>query len=496
MMQKKVSILISNHSAERLEEILHHLFASPDSAELEIVYVDDVIDARTWQVACHYVERYPAQMTVSRNRVPLGSRRNRVNLLRMATYRVYALTSEESDVDIDVVLTETSEYLRLGYQKNFFALSVNTRLVRLRSGEVDGALFSGSKPGQELPMLSRNPLVSVSVHNFNYGRFLRQCLESLVNQTYPNIRVIFSDNASDDDSWKIANEFADRYPRKFTITRNRINMGSKVNVQNCEFHVEGDYYLQLCSDDYLATDCIEKCVAALKANPDAGMMIFHRAIVDAAGQIKEDLPFFNRPFRAPAGSIADIYLMSSITPSISQIIYNNKVAPPIIERTLIDRWFENRFRDFIISIEYPVLYSDEPLLFHRIHRLNDNIEAAKHLIEVIGPYVANLEFELIANERNKQLKNSGKWLEKVASLSLRYSYRALLSGESEQAKRYLHLSAAIAPSSSESEIYRQLSSALYGPSPEAAQALLALQKAPALQARTLSYDPPQDAQPL
>ena len=38
------------------------------------------------------------------------------------------------------------------------------------------------------------PLVSILIPNYNYERYLKGCLESVLNQTYPNYEVIFSDN--------------------------------------------------------------------------------------------------------------------------------------------------------------------------------------------------------------------------------------------------------------------------------------------------------------
>jgi glycosyltransferase involved in cell wall biosynthesis len=48
------------------------------------------------------------------------------------------------------------------------------------------------------------PLVSVCIPNYNYGQYLDHCLESVYNQTYPNIEVSFRDNNSNDDSYEIA----------------------------------------------------------------------------------------------------------------------------------------------------------------------------------------------------------------------------------------------------------------------------------------------------
>src|SRR3972149_254723 len=95
------------------------------------------------------------------------------------------------------------------------------------------------------------PLVSVCIHNYNYGRYLRQCFDSVFSQTYDNIEICFSDNASNDDSWDIALEYARRYPGTMTITCNRKNFGSDANFANCWLNVRGKYFIELCSDDVL-----------------------------------------------------------------------------------------------------------------------------------------------------------------------------------------------------------------------------------------------------
>jgi glycosyltransferase involved in cell wall biosynthesis len=70
------------------------------------------------------------------------------------------------------------------------------------------------KSNKEFGRFYNNSLVSITLHNYCYGRYLRKCLTSLVEQTYQDIEILFSDNASNDDSWAIACEFAEKYPKK------------------------------------------------------------------------------------------------------------------------------------------------------------------------------------------------------------------------------------------------------------------------------------------
>src|SRR5271167_4351000 len=56
------------------------------------------------------------------------------------------------------------------------------------------------------------PSVSVVVDNYNYGRFLKQCLESVLSQDYPQdkLEIILVDDGSTDDSMAVAQQFAKR----------------------------------------------------------------------------------------------------------------------------------------------------------------------------------------------------------------------------------------------------------------------------------------------
>jgi len=49
----------------------------------------------------------------------------------------------------------------------------------------------------------KNPLVSICIPTDNSARFLRESLDSIVNQTYPNKEIIISDNISTDETEKL-----------------------------------------------------------------------------------------------------------------------------------------------------------------------------------------------------------------------------------------------------------------------------------------------------
>lgn len=73
------------------------------------------------------------------------------------------------------------------------------------------------------------PLVSVIVVNYNYERFIEECLHSILNQTYPYIECIIIDNASTDFSVKKIDMIVDRKDferdgRSLSVIKSKINL--------------------------------------------------------------------------------------------------------------------------------------------------------------------------------------------------------------------------------------------------------------------------------
>jgi glycosyltransferase involved in cell wall biosynthesis len=58
--------------------------------------------------------------------------------------------------------------------------------------------------------MTANPLVSIAINNYNYGRFLKQAIDSALNQTYSHIEVVVVDDGSTDNSREIIASYGDK----------------------------------------------------------------------------------------------------------------------------------------------------------------------------------------------------------------------------------------------------------------------------------------------
>lgn len=342
----------------------------------------------------------------------------------------------------------------------------------------------------------KSPLVSIKIINYNYGRYLRECFESIFCQTYQNFEISFSDNDSSDNSWDIALEYQRKYPKRINLASNRQNFGPDANLGNCINPSIGKYSVVLCSDDALAPDFIEKCVDVLENNPDCAYVMVHRGIIDDNSNISEEPPFYNQSCIIKGADQAAVYMMAAINPSISQIMYvSNLEALHRVDfsKVLVGRWYGARLLDFILCCNYPVAYLKDPLLLHRIHGDNDSLQAAGNLIEIIGPYILHRQFIDIANSYNvKGIKEKlPAATEKLSQLCLRYCSRFLINGDQDIAEQYFHLAAALSIKIKNDKIFSKINSFFSSNKDRKKKIIAELKKESNLITRKISYDPPQ-----
>ncbi len=86
------------------------------------------------------------------------------------------------------------------------------------------------------------------VANYNNAEYLRQCIDSILAQTYPNIEIVVADDCSTDDSTDIIRDYSARHSNVTPIF-NEINLGVAANRHNAVTQASGEYITTLDSDD-------------------------------------------------------------------------------------------------------------------------------------------------------------------------------------------------------------------------------------------------------
>jgi glycosyltransferase involved in cell wall biosynthesis len=114
------------------------------------------------------------------------------------------------------------------------------------------------------------PLIDVVIPNYNYGRYLRQCVLSVVLQQVEDIRILIIDNASADNSVDVATELAKRDAR-ITILAREKNLGLHASYNAGADWAMSKYFMILCSDDLLVSGCFERSLSVLEREPDVSL---------------------------------------------------------------------------------------------------------------------------------------------------------------------------------------------------------------------------------
>src|SRR5688572_10559486 len=99
------------------------------------------------------------------------------------------------------------------------------------------------------------PSVDIAVPCFQHGRFLRDCVESALNQGVEQIRVVVIDNASTDDSVAIARQLG-REDSRVELIAHPKNLGPHASFNEGVDWATADYFMVLCADDLLTPGCL------------------------------------------------------------------------------------------------------------------------------------------------------------------------------------------------------------------------------------------------
>lgn len=110
------------------------------------------------------------------------------------------------------------------------------------------------------------PLLSVVIPTYNHGRFLRQCVQSVLDQGLDSVEILVLDNASTDDTPQVMAAFADE-PR-VRYLRNRYNYGPGYNWENGLWIAQGRYFSFLSADDYFNPGHLARLMPVLQAHPE------------------------------------------------------------------------------------------------------------------------------------------------------------------------------------------------------------------------------------
>lgn len=339
------------------------------------------------------------------------------------------------------------------------------------------------------------PLVSIKIPSYNYGRYLGNCLDSILNQTYPNIEVLFRDNDSNDDSYEIALSYRKKFAEKgyyYEVSKNKRNIGSDNNTGRLSIFADGKYQYVLGCDDAISPNFIETCINLFLKYPKLSTVITHREEIDENDNKRLTPPFYNKNCIIEGKKQAAVYMMAGIAVPVQRMFDVKKLT------SSVGSYYRNYFVagdwawNFLYSFVGDVAYIKKPLCQYRTHFGNETNESELNLLGIFEHFTLIHEFYNVGKAFNVQevIERKDIAVEKLGSMCMRYATKMFYNNLHDIANKYLLLAPIYKPDIVSEEIYRELNDCLILKNDKLIERLGMIEKTYTVN-RTASYDPPE-----
>jgi len=126
----------------------------------------------------------------------------------------------------------------------------------------------------------REGLITIYITNYNYGHFIKEAIDSALNQTYKNIEILIIDDGSTDDSKDIIEQYKSFTNLKIIYQQNKgLNITNNIALSLAN----GEFIMRLDADDYLMPNAVQAMVELFSKNPELGMVFPNYHLVDKSG---------------------------------------------------------------------------------------------------------------------------------------------------------------------------------------------------------------------
>lgn len=127
------------------------------------------------------------------------------------------------------------------------------------------------------------PKVSVIMGAYNCERYVRECIDSILAQTFTDWEFVICDDGSTDSTYKILCEYKEKYPDKFVILQNEVNSRLAYSLNRCIKAAHGEYMARMDGDDVCLPERFEKQVNFLDTHPEYAVVGTLTTLFDEKG---------------------------------------------------------------------------------------------------------------------------------------------------------------------------------------------------------------------
>ncbi|QLF94154.1 glycosyltransferase [Pseudomonas sp. ABC1] len=130
--------------------------------------------------------------------------------------------------------------------------------------------------------MSQQPLVSVIVASYNHGAYIEDCLNSVLDQTYPSVELLVIDDGSSDDSVERIERLCQARPFDFI---RQANQGLPRTLNAAIARSKGALIAPFGSDDIMLPERLAKQVAYMQGKPEVGICAGNVEVINSRGEL-------------------------------------------------------------------------------------------------------------------------------------------------------------------------------------------------------------------
>lgn len=209
--------------------------------------------------------------------------------------------------------------------------------------------------------VDEKPKVSILIPTYNRAELLKNSLDSLVAQNYPNLEVVIVDDCSKDNTAEVVKLYKDKLPQ-IIYKKNEYNIGAALGFNKAAELASGEYVINYSDDDLLAPNAIEKYIEpAIKKQAD--LVYSDLAVIDQNGAQTavwqyqawpDKYPLLKRLLEAGSNQIPETLLVKrELYPEIYGEYYSKRFITPFFIPKLSSLKME---------------YVPQPLYKYRVHQ--------------------------------------------------------------------------------------------------------------------------------
>ena len=240
-----------------------------------------------------------------------------------------------------------------------------------------------------------NPKVSICIPTYNGSQFIKDTLDAIKHQSYPNIEIIVTDDCSTDSTVNIIEE---NFP-DVVLLKNEKRLGLTGNWRHAVSFTTGKYIKLMGQDDILPPDAIELQVRLMETDSDAVLCTGQTEVIDTTGKRLMVRKLSRKDF-----------IKDGIRFAKSSLWYRNIFCEPsaILYKSGINADYDDRFmyvpdwdHNIAVSIHGKVCYVAKTVMAFRISDSSETSRIYNSKIDTM-----NKESDILINKYRKELNIS------------------------------------------------------------------------------------------